>query len=162
MTEVHFGELNMHFNIFGHHSTGSPGYLLNPLMHTRTIYRAFHESGLARKYIVQNLGLPAPNAVEFINWIDQKFGMYPISLCPLDQGHLLPMYLVESEFISKDSTTVVPWFNVGVYESGPKESKAFWQANRDIEEEVYRLNGLKWLYALLFCNEEEFWRQIQE
>jgi delta24-sterol reductase len=132
-------------------------YLLNFLMHTRTIYRALHESGLAQNYIIQDLGIPEPNAVEFVDFLDQKFGIYPITLCPLDRGHVLPLYPVETEFISKEFTTLVPWINVGVYGPGPREAGAFWEANQDIEDKVRKLKGLKWLYALVCCNEEQFW-----
>jgi Delta24-sterol reductase len=133
-------------------------YLLNFLMHTRTIYRALHESGLAQKYIVQDLGIPEPNAVEFVDFLDKKFGIYPIWLCPLDRGHVLPLYPIETEFISKEFTTLVPWINVGVYGPGPREAEAFWEANRDIEDKVRKLKGLKCLYALVCCNEEQFWK----
>ena len=58
-------------------------WALDFFMHTKIMYHALHESGLAQKYIVQDIGMPYENVEEFITYIDETVGLYPLWLCPV-------------------------------------------------------------------------------
>ncbi|RAK77827.1 FAD-binding oxidoreductase [Aspergillus fijiensis CBS 313.89] len=66
-------------------------YLLDNFMHTRVMYHALHQSGLAAQYLIQDVAVPYTATTTFLDWLDApaNFGHYPIWLCPLlvrDEG----------------------------------------------------------------------------
>ncbi|KAF2476700.1 FAD-binding domain-containing protein [Lindgomyces ingoldianus] len=148
-------------------------WILDYFMHSRIMYHAMHASGHTDRYIIQDLALPALNASEFINFIDSRFGIYPLWLCPLPQntrGSMAhPNSLAKSRNIafqassdgddpsSDSSNSAEQYINVGVW--GPYQSSypEYVKANRDLEASVQKMGGLKWLYARAFYTEEEFW-----
>jgi hypothetical protein len=131
--------------------------LLDHFMHTRVMYHALHASGHMKQYIIQDLALPVAHAEEFINWVNTKFGFFPIWLCPLRQdweasmGHPSALTQRDSE---KGSSALL---NVGVWGPGPTAPAAFTKINRELEAKLKELGGIKWLYAQAFYTEEEFW-----
>lgn len=60
--------------------------VLDYFMHTRVLYRALHQSGLASSHIVQDVAIPYPRADEFMSYLNANFEQYPIWLCPLKQS----------------------------------------------------------------------------
>ncbi|OJD37515.1 fad-binding domain-containing protein [Diplodia corticola] len=48
--------------------------------------------------------------------------------------------------------------NVGVWGPGPRKAEPFVRLNRELEAEVRRLGGFKWLYANAYYTEDEFWQ----
>ncbi|KAL0261774.1 hypothetical protein SLS55_003206 [Diplodia seriata] len=48
--------------------------------------------------------------------------------------------------------------NVGVWGPGPRKAEPFVKLNRELEAEVRRLGGFKWLYANAYYTEDEFWQ----
>ncbi|KAK2768665.1 hypothetical protein FQN54_000521 [Arachnomyces sp. PD_36] len=130
-------------------------WLLNPFMHTRTIYHAFHESNLSNRTIVQDLGIPFSKVEEFITFIDSTFNFYPLWLCPIRPTQPTPRgtfamtnaYPTPSEYL----------LNVGVWGMGPSNRAHFISLNRSIERKVHELSGLKCLYAHAYYTEDEFW-----
>jgi Delta24-sterol reductase len=137
--------------------------LLDYFMHTRIMYHAMHASGHTDRYIIQDLAIPLWNAPAFMEFIDERFGIYPLWLCPLrpdarnSMGHPLPYYSEEfkSEFTEE-------YISVGVWGPGPTSEADFVKANRDLEARCRELGGLKWLYARIFYTEEEFWEIYDE
>ncbi|KAJ9260411.1 hypothetical protein DTO207G8_456 [Paecilomyces variotii] len=62
-------------------------WVLDPFMHTRVMYHALHKSGLAKRYIIQDVGIPSDKLDEFVDYLHDEFGYYPIWICPLkEQG----------------------------------------------------------------------------
>ena len=132
-------------------------WLLNPLMHTRTMYRALHASGHSHHAIIQDLALPWKGAESFIEFIDKDFGIYPLWLCPL-RYNKRPYMVKQLQNISPTLVTKNKMLlNVGVWGSGPADPEIFVEANRAIEQKVKELSGMKWLYAHVYYSEDEFW-----
>jgi hypothetical protein len=133
-------------------------WFLDKFMRTRVMYHALHQSGLAKRYIVQDVGVPFPAATEFANFLDGAFGIYPVWLCPLRQtGDSLRS---PSGLLYKQASTDVPemLLNFGVWGPGPRGLDKFVEANRKLEQKVQELGGMKCLYAHAYYTEEEFWK----
>ncbi|KAF7559268.1 hypothetical protein G7046_g4877 [Stylonectria norvegica] len=131
-------------------------FILDPLLHTRTMYRALHKSDLSDFYMVQDVGVPFDRAAGFQAWLDAEFNIYPLWLCPLriqrdtpNSGHGL-----HAEFAKADTPDLL---NFGVW--GPLEGdrRDVVRLNRALEHKVQELGGKKWLYAHAYYTEEEFW-----
>jgi FAD/FMN-containing dehydrogenase len=157
--------------------------LLNYFMHTRVMYHALHASGHTDRYIIQDLAIPSHNAGKFIQWIDDRFGFYPLWLCPLPhntrgsmahphsqgkpsgtavEGQRLNEPVTKSALKNPDNLQADQYINVGVWGPYPSSYPDFVKANRDIEAKVRELGGLKWLYARAFYTEDEFWKIYDE
>ena len=130
-------------------------WALDYFMHTRVMYHALHESGLAQRFIIQDLALPFSSAQEFIDYIDKTFGIYPLWLCPLRQHENQQVSLQPHSASAKVHGGML--LNVGVWGPGSTSPRKFVQANRDIEKKLRELSGMKWLYAHAYYTEEEFW-----
>ncbi|KAH8895611.1 FAD-binding domain-containing protein [Thozetella sp. PMI_491] len=133
-------------------------FLLDPLMHTRVMYRALHHSGLSNSYIVQDVGVPYDKVEEFTVWLETTFHIYPLWLCPLrlvrdtpDAGHGL-----HSQFASLPPGKA-GLMNFGVWGPGSTDRREFIRRNQLLEHKVADLGGKKWLYAHAYYTEEDFW-----
>jgi FAD/FMN-containing dehydrogenase len=131
-------------------------WFLDDFLHTRMLYRALHASRQSQRYVVQDLALPYDTAAEFVRYTDKKFGIYPLWLCPLKQG-ALPTFHPHLAEMEADGVTLKPMINVGLWGFGPRNRDMFIAANRDLEHELRRLNGMKWFYAQTYYTEDEFW-----
>lgn len=131
-------------------------WLLDVFLHTRMMYTALHASGQSKKFIVQDLALPYERAVEFIDYTDSKFGIYPLWLCPLRQNPLPTMHphLNDKE---ADGKHLEPMLNIGLWGWGPSSPDEFVKANKGLETKLQELGGMKWLYAHTYYTEAEFW-----
>ncbi|KAJ5476897.1 hypothetical protein N7475_002626 [Penicillium sp. IBT 31633x] len=137
-------------------------WLLNRFMHTRVMYHALHVSGLGRRYIIQDVGVPISTAPEFLDWLDrpENFGQYPLWLCPLPPakaGGLEGQSVHDGNAISAD-TQKTQLLNFGIW--GPAittDQAGFVAQNRRLEHKVQNLGGKKWLYAHTYYTEDEFW-----
>jgi FAD/FMN-containing dehydrogenase len=128
-------------------------YLLDDLIHTKTMYTALHKSGLANEFIVQDIGFPYSTTPDFIDYLDEEFNLYPLWLCPLKLNAPYPL-TPKGKHYSQDSLRVI---NVGVWGPGPRNRNDFIAANRAIEAKTKQLDGLKCLYAHAFYTAPEFW-----
>lgn len=144
--------------------------LLDWFMHTRVMYHALHESGHAKRYIIQDVAVPYAGTSEFVNWLDNKenFGAYPIWLCPLRHGPGMMERSVsaaekstEFQFEKKPNATTDDYYlmNFGLWAPSrhPSDRSAFLTQNRRLERKVLDLQGKKWLYAHAYYTEDEFW-----
>jgi delta24-sterol reductase len=138
-------------------------FVLDYFMHTRIMYHALHASGYTDRYIIQDIAFPAGNAAAFVEYVDEKFGMYPLWLCPLrrdgrsSMGHARPYDgAVNGEEAS--STYDGDYINVGVWGPYPSDESEYVRANRGIEAMMRELGGLKWLYSRVFYTEDEWWQ----
>ncbi|KAG9242090.1 hypothetical protein BJ878DRAFT_544601 [Calycina marina] len=134
---------------------------LDDFLHTRMLYTALHASGQSKKYIVQDLALPYDTAEEFVNYTDKAFGIYPLWLCPLKQNPLPTMH-PQSKDWEEGGKTLKQMLNIGLWGFGPQNRKEFVIANRDLEQKLKELGGMKWLYAHTYYDEHEFWQMFDQ
>ena len=121
-------------------------------MYSRTMVHALHRSGLASRTIIQDYGVPYDSADEFIKWIDEKTGIWPLWLCPVKSAPLGERSFSQGNNIKDDIL-----LDVGIWDMGPSDAHAFIQLNRDFEAKVTELGGMKCLYAHAYYTEQEFW-----
>ena len=129
--------------------------LLDFCMHTKVMYHAMHESGLAEKYFVQDIAVPISNAERFLHYLNDALSIYPLWLCPIKQvrhGMEAPI----TTPAQGDGQELM--LNIGIWGPGPKNTKEFELKNREVEQRTNELHGLKCLYARSYYTEEEFWK----
>jgi len=131
-------------------------FILDYFMHTRVMYHALHQSGLAAQYIVQDVAIPYPKAEEFMRYLDTSFRSYPIWLCPLKQSGkgIASTHSLQADKMKQKLPEYM--LNFGVWGPGPKCLDEFVAWNRQFEGMVHKLGGQKWLYAHAYYTEEEF------
>ncbi len=144
-------------------------WFLDDFIHTRMMYRALHASGESARFVVQDLSLPYPNAEAFVDYTADKFGIWPLWLCPLkptQQPTFHPHTGVTEEAAAASTTDttatnetqqLAPMLNIGVWGWGPADFEEFVDKNRDLEAKLQALGGRKWLYAHTYYDEAAFW-----
>jgi Delta24-sterol reductase len=132
-------------------------YFLDRFMHTRVMYHALHQSGHSKRYIIQDVAVPYKGTDEFLDWLHDNTGLYPLWLCPLRQrgksADSPQGLLAETANVNGPEYLM----NFGVWGPGPTNRQDFVKANRKLEQKVQELGGKKWLYAHAYYTEEEFW-----
>ncbi len=134
-------------------------WFLDDFLHTRMLYSALHASGESKRYIVQDLALPYSTAEEFIDYTSQKFGIWPLWLCPLKQSPR-PTWHPRTEEKTADGVTPEQMLNIGLWGFGPSNNDDFVSANRQLERRLGEFGGMKWLYAHTYYEEDEFWKMF--
>jgi len=129
-------------------------WLLDDFMHTRMLYRALHASGESSRFVIQDLALPYSTASSFIDYTVQNFNIWPLWLCPLRRTSPPTFHPFTTMPGGREETEML---NIGVWGWGPKDRHEFVAKNRELEERVRQLGGMKWLYAHTYYTEEEFW-----
>lgn len=127
-------------------------YLLDPFMYSRTMVHALHRSGIAAQTIIQDFAVPYASASEFVHWTDERTGIWPLWLCPVKSAPLHERSFSQGNNVKDDIL-----LDVGIWDMGPKDSQAFIKLNRDFEQKVTELGGMKCLYAHAYYTEQEFW-----
>ncbi len=123
-------------------------FIFNVFMSTRVLYQSLHAANLSQKFIIQDICLPVGDTVPFLEFCDQKLGIYPLWVCPLRQDEdvkLSPNYI---------NTSMV--MNVGVW--GELNNKNILDMNHEIERAVSNFGGRKILYAHTHYSEDKFWQ----
>ncbi|MCJ1227991.1 hypothetical protein MMC12_004650 [Toensbergia leucococca] len=132
-------------------------WALDMFMHTRVMYHALHESGLAQKYIVQDMALPYKTSQQFVEYIDKVFGFYPLWLCPIRHDYQGPLPPITFPTSSDGTKAPKMLLNFGLWGPGPSRRYDFVCANQELERKLHEFSGLKCLYAHAYYTEEEFW-----
>ncbi|KAF3033133.1 hypothetical protein E8E12_001258 [Didymella heteroderae] len=127
-------------------------YLLDPFMYSRTMVHALHRSGIAAQTIIQDFAVPYASASDFVEWTDKRTGIWPLWLCPVKSAPL-----DERSFSQGNNIKDEILLDVGIWDMGPKNSHEFIKLNRDFEQKVTQLGGMKCLYAHAYYTEQEFW-----
>jgi delta24-sterol reductase len=127
-------------------------YLLDPFMYSRTMVHALHRSGIAKQTIIQDYGVPYRSAAEFIQWTNERTGIWPLWLCPVKSAPR-----DERSFSQGNNINEEILLDVGIWDMGPKDRQAFIKLNREFEAKVTELGGMKCLYAHSYYTEQEFW-----
>ncbi|KAH7405761.1 hypothetical protein DE146DRAFT_779097 [Phaeosphaeria sp. MPI-PUGE-AT-0046c] len=135
--------------------------LFDRMWRTRFQYRVVHLIG-GTPHIIQDLAIPAPNADDLLSYLHDEYKVYPLWLCPIKHDPLTPMHAALTSPDPPPERIV----NIGVWGSPnygadylrPETYEAFVKTNRAIEAKVAQAGGLKWLYAVNYYKEEEFWK----
>lgn len=130
-------------------------WFLDDFCHTRMLYRALHASGIATRYIVQDMALPYPNAEKFIDYTEKTFNIWPIWLCPLKQSPQPTMHPHTKGGLKDDQM-----LNIGLWGFGPNDPATYLAKNRALEKKLGEMGGMKWLYAHTYYSKDEFWSQF--
>jgi FAD/FMN-containing dehydrogenase len=126
-------------------------WFLDDFLHTRMLYRALHGSNQPYRYVVQDLAMPYESAAEFVDFAHEKFGIYPLWLCPLKEGRV-PTFHPHNRKTKSDQV-----INVGLWGASSGDRHEFIRKNRSLETKLKELGGMKWLYAQAFYTKQEFW-----
>ncbi|MHA2111915.1 MAG: FAD-binding protein [Candidatus Hodarchaeales archaeon] len=124
-------------------------FLLNPIMKTRKLYGALHAGNLSQNFMVQDISFPRKNVLKFMNWIDDRLGIYPLWICPLKPDNKAKLSPLNS-----DTDLVI---NIGVW-GRLSDDIDHYNINRDLEKKADSLSGKKILYAHAYYPREEFWK----
>ena len=138
--------------------------LLDYFMHTRIMYHALHASGYTDRYIIHDIAFPAGNAEAFVEYVDAKFNIYPLWLCPLrkdgrvSMGHPQDFKGPVGDQLQDERAYDDEYISVGIWGPYPSTETEFVRANRELEKKTTELGGLKWLYSRVFYTEDEWWQ----
>ncbi|KAK5663612.1 hypothetical protein OQA88_4043 [Cercophora sp. LCS_1] len=129
-------------------------WFLDDFLHTRMLYQALHTSRESSKFVVQDLALPFSQTEAFVDYTADKFGIWPLWLCPIRQTPAPTFH----PHVAPTSTETM-FLNVGLWGWGPRDHATFVKDNRELESRLHQdFGGMKWLYAHTYYTEDEFWR----
>ncbi|GME45923.1 FAD linked oxidase [Neofusicoccum parvum] len=130
------------------------------ILHTRMLYIALHASGQSKQYVVQDLALPFGTAEQFIDYTNETFDIWPLWLCPLKQSPSPTLHPHSLSANETDGKPPLPMLNIGLWGKGPANHDKFVTLNRNLEDKLHELGGMKWLYAHTYYDEEDFWKDF--
>ena len=148
-------------------------YKADDFLHTRMLYRALHASGQARQYMVQDLALPDDTVEEFVDFTAERFGIWPLWLCPLKPSPAPTMHphdcrvdCAGSRSGPREEDALGMMLNVGLWGEpqghGALEFENFVAGERELEQKLLELGGMKWGYANHYHEEDEFWSMFDK
>jgi delta24-sterol reductase len=126
-------------------------FALNPLLKTRKLYQAVQASAAGQRYICQDIVVPAKSLIPFLEYMDEKYHMYPTGYCAVKTEPKSPLL-----FNGVQDEPMV--YNVGVYGLRVEPYDKFIAVNKDIERITRQLGGRKWFYAHSYYSDKEFWQ----
>jgi delta24-sterol reductase len=129
--------------------------LFDSCLRSGSMYHGLHRSGLAQKYIIQDLVFASSRVVGFLKDFDAEWKMYPISFCPLVKGARVGLNPTQGIVDDANRTQEVVW-NVGTYGMRKFPKLSVEEENRKLVELVRHHNGVKWTYCESWMTEEEF------
>ncbi|KAL8357572.1 hypothetical protein RB598_002398 [Gaeumannomyces tritici] len=136
-------------------------WFLDDFLHTRMLYRALHASAHHQTFVVQDLALPFETAERFVDYTADRFGIWPLWLCPLRRraggGHNTFHPVTTPPGADPNPADERQMLNIGLWGQGPTDRARFVALNKDLEAKVRELGGMKWLYAHTYYAEPEFW-----
>ncbi|KAG7286112.1 hypothetical protein NEMBOFW57_008415 [Staphylotrichum longicolle] len=132
-------------------------WFLDDFLHTRMMYRALHGSGESARFIVQDIAMPFETTEKFVDYTSSELGIWPLWLCPLKRRGppTFHPFTTLPEGVEKKEDDMM--LNVGVWGWGPSKPAEFVKKNRELENKVRELGGMKWLYAHTYYPQDEFW-----
>ncbi|MFB6265009.1 MAG: FAD-binding protein [Bradymonadaceae bacterium] len=127
--------------------------LMDPFFHTAPMYHALHATDMSFDFVIQDICMPVETVREFVDWIDENLGVYPLWYCPVKKED------EEKAFLSPAAIDTEIAVNVGVWGPVP-EGEEFYEVNRELERVATDLGGRKILYSQQFYPEGEFWEKF--
>ena len=136
--------------------------ILDFMLRTRMLYKALHAQNPGTLMLVQDLSLSFQGAIDFVLWETERFGIWPLWLCPL-RGSRMPTLHPHTLTAGRgEERQPEMMLNVGLYGTSPTAPQNYddWvTANHELEDKVGELGGMKWAYAAQLYSEEKFWQQ---
>ena len=80
------------FTYFGVPFTRWLRQIFDHFLHTKILYHGLHEGVMANENIIQDIAIPWNNVMEFLDWLDQNYGIYPLWLCPIKKDQSASVY----------------------------------------------------------------------
>jgi delta24-sterol reductase len=158
---------------YGLPNTGLIRWLLNPLMTARAIYKAMLATNSADGAIVQDFLLPLDTSEAFVQYTDKELGIWPLWICPIrktdDDAKVLGWPFYKSKDAKAPANTWIStqtegsrlrgelMLNFGVWGPTDPTPTVVRKTNRDLEQKLRELRGMKVPYAANFYTEDEFW-----
>ena len=126
-------------------------WLADDFCRPRFLFSSLHSTPFAEEYVIQDMALPYESAADLVDWQAEELDIWPIWLCPLKR---MPGPAHKDK--EKDST---PCLNIGLW-GQPRSYKQHTpeQLNLLLEDKLADLQGRKWLYALQYYNQSDFWQ----
>ena len=118
-------------------------------LNARDLYRSLHAANFSQHFFIQDFCLPVENAVDFLEYANNRLGMYPIWVCPI-----LPSQSYDKLSPAYCKTNLV--LNIGLY-GVIQKGQDYLSINRDVEGYAKKCNARKTLYANSYYPKEEFW-----
>lgn len=114
--------------------------------------RRYHLAPSGNESVIQDVEVPAANAVDFMSFLLREIPIRPIWLCPLRQRD--PQAVWDLYALDPDTLYV----NAGFWSTMPRGvGEPDGLHNRNIELAVARMGGRKSLYSTAYYPEDEFW-----
>ncbi|KAH3950302.1 hypothetical protein HBH98_025820 [Parastagonospora nodorum] len=151
------------FNYYGLPNNRFFRWLLNPIMTARAIYKAMLAVDSADGAIVQDLLLPVDTSEAFVRYVDEELKIWPLWICPTLKKEGAEEVVGWPFYKSNDEISAVPkkkgelTLNFGVWGPTDPAPAAVRKTNRDLEQKLRELRGMKVPYAANFYTEDEFW-----
>tara|TARA_A100001011_G_scaffold353802_1_gene395592 strand:+ start:618 stop:2003 length:1386 start_codon:yes stop_codon:yes gene_type:complete len=111
------------------------------------VFNGFKKKNPNKEKIVQDLGIPSENAVEFFDWICNTIDKYPIWICPVVPNKM------DSPFWTFNKHKL--YYDIGVFRS-KTHNYTDKHYNKWIEKKLLELDGNKCFYSDTFLSEENF------
>ena len=125
-------------------------WLLNPMFDTRTLFLGLQKARLAKEFFIQDICFPIEHTKEFLEFLDESMGVYPLWICPLKPA-------TKEEFLCSHSQNTELVLNIGIWGRTQKYLSDPMQKNRDAEQFSNKYDARKVLYAHQYYTPEEFW-----
>lgn len=146
------------FDILGVKPSGRARKITHHAFTARMGYARLHQQQ-ANTMLIQDLAIPFSAAEEFIQWLEEKFGIYPLWLCPLRVPPTPTLHPHHWKEGTKDAKTPDLMLNIGLYDVSGRSYDEWVTQNRELEDKVFQLGGMKWSYAAQMYDEDKFWAQ---
>ena len=128
---------------------------LDPVMHTRYLYKVLHKTDVSQRYFVQDIVMPKDKIPSFLTYIEKKLSIWPLWLLPMHASRE-PMDNFGLAYAGTKSEYIM---DVGIWgEIGTKSFEAFKQINREVEDELLSFSARKILYAHSYYPRQTFWK----
>jgi delta24-sterol reductase len=149
------------FNYYGLPNNRLVRWFLNPLMTARAIYKAMLATNSADAAIVQDLLLPLETSEDFVDYVAKELNIWPLWICPIrkrESGNDMvgwPFYKSENKTTDVQrarnnfplSSKGELLLNFGVWGPTDPSPAAVRKTNRDLEQKLGELRGMKVPYA---------------
>ena len=146
------------FDLFGIKFSKTTWRIFDRLLTARMSYKRLHMQEVSTT-LIQDVAVPFSAAEELIKWSEDRLEIWPLWLCPLRVSlmpTLHPHPLKPTVEWNTDQNTML---NIGIYDASGRSYEDWIIENRELEDKVQQLGGMKWAYAAQFYPEHRFWEQ---
>ena len=132
--------------------------LFDRLLTARMSYKRLHMQEVTT-VLIQDVANPFPAAEIFIKWSEDRLDVWPLWLCPIRVSPMPTLHPHPLTPCNVVGMTPDLMLNVGIYDVSGRGYEEWITQNRDLEDKVTELGGMKWAYAAQMYPEDRFWQQ---